>query len=970
MLVKNSLKKIGKSFGRFASLIAIILIGTGFYAGIRQSTPAIRDAQTEFVTSSNMMDFHIVSTLGITEDDVEALSKLGGVDTVSPGYSEYVFFGDDVIRVMSLDEKINIPEIYEGEMPNRPDECLADKNYFAVGDIVTVKEPGEKDSDGSDVIYQDATDTSDDDEDDDDEYLVEKKFTVVGTIISPLYMGEDTGSVPIGNGELASYILVEPEAFEMETYSDVYITMKKDEADVPYSDSYQDKFDDLNTKINRLKPGREQAREDELLEEAKQTAYYEVEGRRGEIEEEVREELEASIREELEAQQDEKNQELAEQAAMFGMTFSELVSTLSEEVQSFLEPLTDEQVSNLADDQIDEAMETAMEEAHEKAEEEIEIPEAKWFIQTRNDVVAGYKSLIDQYTIVESIADIIPLFFVVVVFLMTMNTMSRMIAEERGEMGSLLSLGFSNVQIIGSYMLYVMTATIVGVVGGYFLGIDTLPRFVFNCFPVYFKEIAVNINWKMLIGEFVIAFAVITIVTIISCMKELVHKPAYLLRPVPPNKGKAILLEKIGFIWNHLSFSWKTTIRNLMRQKRRVLMTVIGVGGCTFLMLIGFSLRDCISTIGDAQFTDIHHYDVMTVFDDEYGSLASIDTDGVDLEKYLVDPLMLHFESMEVKNDSDYSVDVYMIVPRQGSGFEDYFTLREADPRDIKTKSGDRDSIEMGTPLTIPTEENGVIVTPRICEVLDVGIGDEFELINEDGEKYTLKIEGVAENHVSNYVYMSTPVYVNMFGKALRYNAVVAGNKYRETASSGETASIGSADEATISMWEEQDEKLSEKLYDIDAVVSVSTSTNLLKTANEAVHGLDTVVIMLTVIAGLLSFTVLYNLTSISISERVREIATLKVLGFTPYETNDYIYRETLIGSILGIAAGLAVNPYLHGIIMDILSMDNILFLRTVNPRSYIISAALALSFTLVMMVVTAIKLARVNMIESLKSVD
>ena len=970
MLIKNSLKKIFKSFGRFASLIAIILIGTGFYAGIRQSTPAIRDAQNAFTAEFNTMDLHVVSTLGLTEDDIDAIKDLKGVDQVTGGYSEYVYFADNVIRVMSIDEKINVPDLYEGEMPSDVNECLADKNYFKVGDIVRVVEPAEKNSDKSgddNVIYEDDTKSdTDDDEDEDEEYLVEKKFTVVGTVVSPIYMGDDFGGVSIGNGELVSYILVEPEAFNMETYSDVYITMEKDEEDKPYSDSYKSKLDSLTSKVEGIKSERETAREDELLEEAKQTAYYEVEARRGEIEEEVRAELEESIREELEEQQDEKTQELAEQAAMFGMTFSELVSTLSEEVQNFLEPLTDEQVSKVADDEFDSAMETAMEEAHEKAEKEIEIPEAKWFIQTRNDVIAGYKALIDQYTIVERIADIIPIFFIVVVFLMTMNTMSRMIAEERGEMGTLLSLGFSNGHIIGSYMIYVLTATIVGVVGGYFIGIYTLPQFVYNCFPVNFKNFPVSVNWKMLLGEFGASFAVMLIVTIISCMKELKHKPAYLLRPVPPNKGKAILLEKIGFIWRLLSFSWKTTIRNLMRQKRRVLMTVIGVGGCTFLMLIGFSLRDCISSIGSKQFTEILKYDVMAVFDDDYSSIESIDTDGVNLDKYLVDPLMLRLENMEVKNADDYGVDVYLVVSRKGTGFEDYFNLREANPRDIKTEHGDRDSIEMGTPLSVPSEGDGVIITPRIAEIMDVGIGDSFELIDDDGEKYTVKIEGVAENYVSNYVYMSAGVYSKLFGKALRYNAVVASNKLLGSDYRATGGDSGISDEYR----EQKDEELAKKLNDIDAIVSVSTASNLLKKANEAVQGLDTVVILLVVIASMLSFTVLYNLTSISISERVREIATLKVLGFTPFETNDYIYRETLIGSILGIAAGLAVNPYLHGKIMDILSMDNILFLREIQPMSYILAAALAFIFTLVMMGVTAIKLGRVNMIESLKSVD
>ena len=953
MIVKNTLKKIGHSLGRFISLIAIILIGVGFYAGIRQSAPAIRDAQTRFVKDTNMMDFHVISTLGFTEKDAEVIKKLDGVENTSLGYSTYVYSDDEVIRVMSIDTNINVFSKYEGTYPTKPMECLADHNHYKVGDVIRVREPENSENDEEsegDKKDDNKSSDSDEDEDDNEDILTEHTFIVTGTIVSPIYMGSDLGTASIGNGELKSYILVRDDCFDMDAYTDMYVTMQKTESDVPYSDSYGEKQQKVKERLEIAKGRREKARVADLYSEAKNKANEEVEKRRGEIEAEVRAEIEEEVRAEIKKEQDEATAELKEKAGKFGMTFEKFVLTLNEKVQEAIKPVSDEKINELVDEQMDSAMRTAMEEARKEAEAKIEIPECKWYIQTRNDYVTSYKSLKDQYWIVETIADIIPLFFIVIVFLMTSNTMSRMIAEERSEMGTFTSLGFSNISIIGGYMIYVLTATVFGVVLGYFIGVLTLPGFVFACFPVSLPDISVEFNPKMFWGSAIVSFLVMTVVTIFSCMKELIHKPSYLLRPVPPKRGKTLLMERIEVLWNHMSFSWKTTVRNLARYQRRVIMTVIGVGGCTFLMWIGFALRDCISTIGDKQYTELHHYEVMAVLDENVKafdkiSLKADEIDRDELNKLLVNPLMLHMENVKVENSENYSVDASLIaVDENDTLFEKYFTLREADSRDIHTDNGDNDRFKMGDLLKL--SENGVIVTPRVASIMNAGIGNELVFKDADGESYTVTVEGIAENYFNNYIYMSKPLYKRVFRKGLMYNTVVSEKGMDNT------------------------EVLAEKLYDIDSFVSVNTSDKILKRANETIKGLDSIVLMLVVISSMLAFTVLYNLTAISISERTREIATLKVLGFSAFETNDYIYRETIISSLVGIAAGLLVAPFLHEKVMDMLQMDNLVFTRDVKLFSYEITIALSFAFTLVMMVVTFIKLLRINMIESLKSVD
>jgi len=942
MLVKNMLKKIGHSFGRFASLVAIIFIGVGFYAGIRQSTPAIRDAETSFVETSNMMDLHLVSTLGFSDTDVERLENLSTVDMVTTGYSKYVYSGDNVIRVLSIDNDINKFYKWDGKYPVKDNQCLADARYYKVGDTVSIKEP---------TTEEEGEESTDEDEEDEaKEDLTEHTFTVVGTITCPLYMGTDLGSANIGNGELYSYILVKRDVFDIDAYTDIYVTTAKTEEDVPYSDGYAEKLEKLTKDVEKIKSTRETARVAELYQEAKDIANAEIEAKRPEIEEEVRAEVESAVREEIESKQEETKAGLREKASMFGMTFEEFVATLSDTVTDALSPITDAQVDSLVDEQMDSAMTEAMKEAREEAYSKIEIPECKWIIRDRNDEVANYKILADQYEEVESIADIIPIFFIIIVVLMTSNTMSRMIAEERGEMGTLTSLGYSNAAIIGAYMIYVIFATLIGVVAGYFVGIYTLPGFVFSCFPLLIPNIHVEFNIIMFAGSLLASFILMSGVTVFSCMKELRMRPAYLMRPIPPKTGRRLLLEKVTGLWNMLSFSWKITLRNFARYQRRVLMTIIGVGGCTFLMFIGFALRDCISQVGDKQFSEIVHYDIMVNLMEDKKNFDSIDgtRDGKKLsdEDLILDPLMARIESVKSVNAEEHSLDIYLLVPdsQNMNQFNEYFSLQYADARDVKADLQAGRKIEAGTPLDLETDS--VIITPRIANLMGVGKGDSLTLIDEDEEQYTVTVGGVTENYVSNYIYMSRETYVKTFKHGVMFNTV-----------------MGRAG------WENKD-TLTSRLYDSDDVANVSITDTVRQKANEAVKGLDAVVLLLTVISSLLAFTVLYNLTAISISERTREIATLKVLGFTPVETNDYIYRETIISSILGIIVGLAVAPYLLGRVLDVLAVDNLVFLRDIHMRSFGIAAALAFLFTLVMMLVTFIRLFRINMIESLKSVD
>lgn len=803
MLLKNSLKKIKKSFGRYLSLVLIILLGVGFYTGIIVSVPNIRDVQTEYYNDKNAMDIKILSTLGFNDDDILAISKVNDIDVAVGTYSIDTLVNDEVVRVHALEEAINEVLLISGKLPTKNNECVADAAFYKVGDKIKIR--------------------------DDSNNLSVLEYDVVGTIYSPLYTGNEYGSSDIGNGKLKSFIYVDKDNFNYEYYTEVFVSIDIDkDDDIPYADDYNDKVDDVIDNLEDIKIERLGIRIDEIVNSS------------------------------------------------YGMITKESLS------------------------------------GHD------------WFIMDRDEAMASYSILGSQYTQVTTIANIIPIFFIIIVALMTSNTMARMVTEERGEMGTFLSLGFSNKKVISTYLMYVLSATLTGAVLGYFIGTITLPQLVYNCFPIYFPEIKYSFDLGLLLLSVFVSCVLMISVTIYSCVKELKNKPAYLLRPVAPKSGKKILLERCNFIWSRLSFSMKITMRNISRYKNRVLITLIGTSGCTFLIMLGFALRDSISMVGTKQYNDIFKYDNLIILNKEV--LEMTDELSLEFSNLISDELLLSQSSYKAISDKD-NLDVYVVVPDDEELFSEYFILKEEN-------SEKRLSIN-----------DGIIVTPKIAERFDVGIGEELTIESSDKTKYRFKINAITENYVSNYIYMTKEKYKEIFREDVTYNVVVSKNV-------------------------EDSDMIARKLLDSGKILSINFSKDLLKSANEMVDGLNEVVVLLVVISCMLAFTVLYNLTSINISERTREIATLKVLGFRDLESNEYIYRETFITVIVGIILGLIITPPLHGIVMDFLEVDTLVFLKTIKIESYLYAAILTFIFAIIMQWVTFIKMKNINMIESLKSVE
>ena len=810
VLLKNTIKKIKKSFGRYISLMMIILIGVAFYAGIKESIPDIKEVQTDYYQKTNLMDIKVQGSLGLTDADVEAIRDLPEVAEAEGSYSKFVMEEDHVIKIHALTDEMNGVDLIEGSYPENDSSCLADANTYQVGDVISIREV-------------------------DEENLKTHEFTVTGVIRSPLYTGTDYGDADIGNGSLTSYIFVPETVFDYDTYTEIYVTANKGDSNVPYSSDYDERVNNAIHAIEGISSERENARIDELLEPYQ--GYPEA------VIEEIRAEL-----------------------------------------------------------------------------------TSEWYLFDRDDVVTMYTTTSHEYNQITTLSNVIPIFFIIIVVLMTSNTMTRMIVEERGEMGTFASLGITNRRIIFNYLVYVLSSTILGTILGYLLGSIIIPKLVYICFPIDVPSLSYHFRLDYFCIYLLVTVTVMFLVTVYSCHRELKNKPANLLRPVSPRSGSTIFLEKIGFFWNHLSFSWKITLRNIFRYKKRVFMTLIGTAGCTMLIMIGFAVQDSINGVGEKQFQEIHQYDNLVVLNHSVTTHEEVEPiiDGI-----VTNELLLNQSYYDVIKDGVDNLSVTVLIPEDDvSKFEHYFDLEDNETKEDLTLTDD-----------------GVIISNKIADLFSVQVGDTLLLRDSNDTVYQVNVSGVALNFVSNYIYMSKELYESLTGNEISYNSFVSENILEE-------------------------EEVSTELLNQDEVLSVNLASTLLAKSNGGIEGLNYIIALLVIISCLLCFAVLYNLTSINISERTREIATLKVLGFKDLETNEYIYRETLVTVFVGILLGFCMTPFLHAYLIDVLENETVTFLRTIRVTSFVWAGLLTLTFTILMQVVTFFKLRKINMIESLKSVE
>lgn len=561
------------------------------------------------------------------------------------------------------------------------------------------------------------------------------------------------------------------------------------------------------------------------------------------------------------------------------------------------------------------------------------IKKPTWYILDRESN-SGYVSFIQDSESIENIGKVFPAVFFIVATLISLTSMTRMVEEERTQIGTLKALGYNKIQIASKYIIYASLACIIGGFLGMCIGFVILPTIIWKMYMMMYQMTDVVLEFNWLYGGIGLCLILVCIVgaTIYSIQKELQETPATLMRPKAPKMGKRVLLEKIPFIWKRLSFSRKVTVRNIFRYKKRVLMTIIGIMGCTSLILAGFGLKDSISAIMPSQYGRVFNYDMQInlkdgLTDDQIKSymekLAKRDDVVKVAETYLT--------STTVENGS-LDEDAQIIVPKENEGLKDLITIY-----DKKTKQ------------TINLNNDEICLTDKAAQLLNVSVGDTVKLKDSDGNVVEAKIGNIVGNYINHYVYMSKELYQKIYKTDYKTNVILLKDN-------------------NLSV--EQVENLSKEFMEENEVSSVSAMSTLTEMINNMLKSLNFVVIVLIVTAGMLAFVVLYNLSNINISERIRELATIKVLGFYDKEVYNYISRETVILTIIGILLGLVGGYFLNYFIITTCEINMLRFVKVIHPISYIYSICITVGFTLIVNVVTYFALKKIDMIESLKSVE
>lgn len=563
-----------------------------------------------------------------------------------------------------------------------------------------------------------------------------------------------------------------------------------------------------------------------------------------------------------------------------------------------------------------------------------DIENAKWYIWNRYDN-AGFNSYSQDCDNIEKLGNVFPIVFFIIATLISLTTMTRMVEEERVQIGTLKALGYNKFQIMSKYIIYSLVASIIGGFLGAIFGLKFFPYVIITMYQMMYDitDIVIEINkYYMFLGIGLITACIVG-ATIYTANKELQSTPAEMMRPKSPKPGKRVLLEKIPFIWSKLSFTQKVTVRNMFRYKKKFLMTVVGICGCTALIVAGFGLKDSISGIMDFQYVDIYDYDMMiglksTLTNEEKETLIK-DLENKDkIEKCIV----TYMFAENVKHDNYKQESQIMVI-------KDTQTIDEI----IKLKS-------LKTEEKLELNENEVIITDKLSQLLNVKVGDEIKIENQDEEEVSVKISGITEHYISHYVYMTDNLYKKLYGEDVKTNVLFT--KYVEF------------------LDEESEKALSKELLLNSKIASITLTSYLITTMDETLSAMNFVVYVLIISAGLLAFIVLYNLSNINISERIRELATIKVLGFYDKEVYDYVTREIVLLTIIGIIFGLVFGYILNSFILGTCEIGILRFKKTVLPQSYIIASVITIIFTTIINFITYFTLKKVDMIESLKSVE
>ncbi len=1094
-IIKLTKREISSSLGRYLAIFAIIALGAGLFVGLRLSRPDFLETYNNYTHETNFYDFRLVSTLGLTDDDLAEVKKLDGVKLAEGAVgADFLFNTADednlIMMAQSIPEKVNQIKLKAGRMPEKANECLADPDMYSKDDIgSTIKLSKDNSEQTFDTFAYD-------------------EYTIVGLADSVLYINMERGSSTLGNGSVKGYIYIPMDGFSTDYYTDIYVCV--DSEGYVYSDEYEQSTQKYVDGLEKFMSERAVIRRDAIIDDAmsqlddakKQyedgktqydaakaeydAGYAEYVQKKSDTEaqlEKARKEIEnaesmmgnSSVIDQKQAELDAAKAELDkgqaeyerglqqfnakaklaygavdEQIAYYENRISDKqndIAAQNAEIESLNAQLAEAQANGdslkarliewkikTANDRIsldnadierynerlevhrqkraevdaelepyrkqledakaqldsgyaqiaagqaelDAAREMissggAQLEAAKKqyeqgkaeaergfaeAEKELasgkaqldaakaeldkgaaELDSAEKQIKNINhadtyvldrDTNAGYVCFESDTNVVQSVASVFPVFFFLVAALVCLTTMTRMIADQRTQIGIMKALGYSSGAIIGKYMFYSGSATVLGSIFGIAAGSFAFPAIVWFGYGLIYNlsGLTFTMNWPLALGITAANLLVTLLVTWYCCAKELKCAPADLIRPKAPEAGKRILLERIPTVWNDMSFMQKVSARNIMRYKKRIFMMLLGIGGCTALVLTALGLNDTIQNVVTRQYDDIilYDYEITMAYDMNEEEQEIFFRDAGDDIK---DAVFLYRGLAEV-SDGDAIKNATLTVT-DGKKLCKYIDL-----------SYD------GEPIDYPGRGEAAINYNLARQLGGIEVGDEIKLTTSEKKELTVTVSALFDNYVDSFVFISPETCEEQLGEVPEYKSALA--------NAPDGADVNRCAEALT--------------HDVDGVRGVTLSVDTKARMSSMMDGLLVVVAAIILCAGLLAFIVLYNLTNINISERIREIATLKVLGFYPNEAAHYVFRENLILTGAGAVFGLGLGVALHAFVMNAIKVDMMYFKPHISFLSFAVSIVITFVFAMIVNAIMRRRIDNIDMAGALKSIE
>lgn len=999
-IITNSIRTINSSSSRFIPLIIMSFLGVFVFAGLQETKPSMQKTLDNYLDKYNAYDIKLISTMGLTDEDIESLKQIENIKDIEGSNSIDTLINDEeeeyVLNISSLPQSINSLNLIEGKIPKKENEIVVEKNFltktsYKIGDTLEIL----------------------------NDNLNYSKYEIVGTVESPLYFNsvgasQQRGTSSIGSGKINFYSYILKENFNQEYYTSIYITIDGAKDEITSSKEYEELVDLTIKKLEQIKSVREEQRYESIYNKAKEEidkyekeASEKLNSAKDTLDQSKKELDDAksqldnnkvkldNLKKELQTARknlDESKIEYQNTLKIYNIDEFQIkdnINILKENIQqieeiiknldkdssdyntyneqllqlqnqlSLLEELDNARITiengekqyqtsknqydfaysahlsglNNYNEGLSKYNEGLKEYNQSKEEVTTKINDARqelkniekptWYINNRMDD-STYSEYINDTKSINNLSKIFPAVFFAVAILVSLISINRMVEDDRIEIGTLKSLGFSNFSIILKYLLFSGIATLAGGIIGLVSGIYIIPSIIFNIYSMMFTipNFSVSFDVSITLSSLLIISICVCGTTIFTVSKSLREKPSELMRPKPPKKGKKIFLEDLKFIWNNLDFSHKVTIRNLFRYKKRGFVTIIGIAGCSALMLCGFGIRDAIIDIADIQYNEIFKFDAMAYINN---------LTEENLEKISQNPTITEIVEMQSISSKVDNINVYMSIVNDNNDIRKVINLI-----DSVTKE----------PLTL--EKGKVIITDKLSDLTNLKVGDTIKVLDSNNKKYQYEISGITENHLEHFIYMDKETFTNQ--KEEYITNVLYFN--------------------TIDLTEEKSIELSQELLTNDGIINVSFTSSLVDNASNMLKSLNKVVVILILLAASLSFVVLYNLSNINIQERKREISTLKVLGFYDKEVDNYVTKENIILTIIGIIIGLFLGYFLTKVVISTVEIEKARFLHNINLNSYLITATISFIFTLIVNKVNHVKLKKIDMISSLKSVE